>query len=369
MVRRIPEEFSRDEWAYMISFVDAENLMRPFRETFGRLSAAAESPCDRLARPRGPVAVWLPSNVSLLGPLTMVLLSLTGNSLRLKASSRGNDLTAAFLEFARASRIPGPLSDYLCNNVSLEQLNREDPRIAELSRAASCRIVFGSDEAAEAVASLPHRADSSLYVFSDRRSEAWIESGAVDDGAVETLIKVFAIYGQAGCTSPTRVVLLDGSAAGAAELRDRIVELWPRVVRRRPPIHVASQNVMARQWAAALGWDAVLVQQNASAIAVGPTSLPRPESLFFLPIVACSVDEAAASLPANVQTIGHALRHPADPCWLQMLAETAVRRFVPLGRMHHFGAVWDGWEFWRGMFEVVNVDTGSQNVVCEPAEP
>ena len=57
----------------------------------------------------------------------------------------------------------------------------------------------------EAVASLPHRTDSRIYIFSDRRSEAWIELSAVNDTVVETLIKVFAIYGQAGCTSPSRV--------------------------------------------------------------------------------------------------------------------------------------------------------------------
>ena len=231
-------------------------------------------------------------------------------------------------------------------------------RERRILRAASCRIVFGSDDAAESIVSLPHCAQSSLYVFSDRRSEAWIDRASADDGVVETLIKVFAIYGQAGCTSPSRVVLLDGSAGDAAALRDQIVQSWPRIIRRRPPIHVASQNVMAQQWAAALGWDAELVEQNAAVIATGAVGLARPESLMFLPIVACSLDAAVASLPANVQTIGHALRQPSDPHWLQLLAGTAIKRFVPLGHMHHFGGVWDGWEFWRGMFETVGIETG-----------
>ena len=37
---------------------------------------------------------------------------------------------------------------------------------------------------------------------------------------------------------------------------------------------------------------------------------------------------------------------------------TAAKRFVSLARMHHFGAVWDGWEFWRGAFEMVDVEVG-----------
>ena len=357
MIRRMPGDFSREEWSYLISFVDAEALMRPFRETFGAACTGSARPCDALARPRGAVAVWLPSNVSLLGPLMLILLSLTGNRLRLKAGSHGNDLTAAFLDFARESLPAGPLKNYLCEQVRIERFDRNDPRNVEFSRDASCRIAFGSDEAAEAVAGLPHPADSSTYVFSDRRSEAWIEPGSLNDAVIQMLIKVFAIYGQAGCTSPGRVVLLDGTANDARQLRDRILTAWPRILPGRPPIHVASQNVMARQWAAVLGWDAALASHGAAVIASGEADLRRPSSLMFLPIVACSKEEALQTLPANIQTIGHAVQQPADPEWLRLFAATAVKRFVPLARMHHFGAVWDGWEFWRGMFEVMNVET------------
>ncbi len=357
MIRRMPSDFSRDEWAYLISFLDGDNLMRPFVEAFGKPTANPESGCDALARPRGTVAVWLPSNVSLLGPLTLILLSLTGNRVRLKASARGNDLTAAFLGFASENLLPGTLRNYISERVALDQFDRHDPRNEELSQDASCRIVFGSDEAANADIRLPHRADSSVYIFSDRRSEAWIEPAIVSDNVVETLIKVFAIYGSAGCTSPSRVVLLDGSEADARQLRDRVVAAWSRIVRRQPAIHLASQNVMTRQWAAALGWDATSTLHNAAVIAVGSTDLPRPTGLMFLPIVAASRDDAVQQLPANIQTIGHAVGNPSDAAWLKMFAPTPVKRFVPLGRMHHFGATWDGWEFWRGMFETMTVES------------
>jgi hypothetical protein len=356
MIRHMPAEFSRDEWAYLTSFLGDDSLMRPYREAFGALSANAERPCNALARPRGTVAVWLPGNVSLLGPLTLVMLSLTGNRLRLKASSRGNDLTSAFLDFARSNLSPGPLADYLCKQVILEHFDRHDARNAEFSRDANCRVVFGSDGAAAAVLQLPHRPECSTYTFSDRRSEAWLDPNAVDDAVVATLIKVFAIYGQAGCTSPSRVVLLNAKHEDAVRLRDRILAAWPNVIRRQPPIHLASQNVMTRQWAATLGWEASLAEQNAAVIAVGSTSLARPDGLMFLPIVACSCEEAVASLSANIQTIGYSILQPGDASWLRLLGSTNVKRFVPLTKMHHFGPLWDGWEFWRGMFEFVDVE-------------
>ena len=218
----------------------------------------------------------------------------------------------------------------------MEQFDRSDPRNPEFSLDAACRIVFGSDDAAEAVAGLPHRLDISIYVFSDRRSEAWIENSAIDDALVETLIKVFAIYGQLGCTSPNRVVVLDGTAENARQLRDRMLVAWPRIVRGQPPIHMASQNVMARQWAAALGWDTGLAGQNAAVIAAGAAELTQPQSIMFLPIIACRRTEARNTLPTNIQTIGHAVRQPVDAEWLELLASTPVKRFVPVARMHYF---------------------------------
>ena len=69
-----------------------------------------------------------------------------------------------------------------------------------------------------------------------------------------------------------------------------------------------------------------------------------------------SVEQAAAELPANIQTIGHALEGEADARWFELLARTPVKRFVPLERMHHFGARWDGADFWRATFDLVELD-------------
>src|SRR5579862_8505088 len=95
MRKTVPGEFSRDEWAYLMTFLSPENLHAPFLEAFGRPATGGR--VSRLARPRGVVAVWLPNNVSLLGPLTLALLSLTGNRILLKGGSHSQDLTGAFL--------------------------------------------------------------------------------------------------------------------------------------------------------------------------------------------------------------------------------------------------------------------------------
>ena len=355
MIRQCPAPFAREEWGYLIAFLDAANLQLPMTRAFGAPLGGDDHACQALFRPRGPVAVWLPSNVSLLGPLMLILLSLSGNGLRFKAGSHGEDLAVAFLEFARSKLLPGRLRDDLHDRVLLECFDRDDPRNREMAQDAAVRIVFGTDETARAIAALPHPVGSSLFAFADRRSVAWLEPAQLTDETLVTLIKVFTIYGQMGCTSPSQVILLDGRAEHARKTRDRLLELWPAVVRRVVTMHVASENTLARQHAAAVGWDAVSAPQNGATLAVGDLSLPPTLGRMTLPILPANLQQAVEYLPANIQTIGHALHDSRDTAWLRILGRTGAKRFVPLARMHHFGSIWDGWDFWRGLFEIVEV--------------
>jgi hypothetical protein len=355
MIRERPPAFTRDEWAYLVEFLDPSNLRRPFEAAFGTETDGPGGATRGLARPRGPIAVWLPGNVSLLGPLTLVLLSLTGNVLRLKGSSHTEDLTGSFLEFARSHLPAGPLRGHLEECVVFAVFERGDPRNSEMASSSKMRIVFGSDGAAEEIHALPHPLDSIAFSFTNRESEAWVEREAIDDALGAALLKVFAIYGQAGCTSPRRVVILGGAPDDARALRDRLARLWSSVIRRETPPHLASANVMTRQWAAAIGWDAVTTGRNAAVLASGAEDLQPLESPMALGIVSTSLKRAVDALPPNVQTVGHAVAHPEDPGWLGAIAGTAVKRFVPIARMHDFGPVWDGHGFWRQAFEEIEV--------------
>ena len=355
MVRNAPAEFTRDEWAYLISFLDKGNLQKPFARSFGKNVVDPSDAITYLFRPRGAVSVWLPNNVTLLGPLMLVLLSLSGNALRMKSSSQSENVTLAFYQYALNYLQQGQLKELLERQVTIESFGRSDLRNREMAAGSKIRIVFGSDETVMAIDTMPHPADSIGIHFMDRQSEAWVDKGALGDQAVETLIKVFAIYGQAGCTSPRKVVIIGGDRDDAVNLRNRIVSLWPKVITRVPSQHVSSSNIMAYQWAMALGWDAALTKMNGAVIAAGPAGTPVFTSLMSLPIVWSSLEEAAKSLPGNIQTIGHSFQDAKALDLLTIIAGTKVKRFVPISSMHHFGHVWDGYSFWRQLFEEVEV--------------
>lgn len=357
MIKTTPESFTRDEWAYLIGFLSPENLWRPFRESFGEglPEGGGLKTANALYRPRGQVGLWLPNNVSLLGPLTMILLSLTGQRMQVKVGSRSADLTSAFVEFVLAKLKPGPLATLLKTELHCATFPRTDERNARMAAESRVRIVFGGDEAAEAIDRLPHPAGSVGYYFVDKRSEAWLEAGALSDEVLTTLIKVFTIYGRAGCTSPRRVVVFGAGEKELKTLRERLFALWPKAWPRTPPMHIASENIMASQWAAAAGWDAAMAPHHAATVCLGDGSAPEIDSLMFLPLVPGERESVTRHLPANIQTVGHALAAAPDAAWLAAIARTGVKRFVPVGQMHHFGPTWDGYEFWKGLFERVEV--------------
>lgn len=355
MTTAIPQAFTRDEWAYLISFLDSAKLWNPFLDCFGAPLEFRPEKIARVHRGRGEVALWLPNNVSLLGPLTLILISLTGQSLRIKAGSQSTNLTAEFLDYAIQNLPTGTLRNYLSEQVQCDMFDRHHVANQEMAQQAQVRIVFGSDHAAHSIHSLPHPLASIGFSFSDRQSQAWLEYPALTDEDLAALLRVFEIYGQAGCTSPRRVVLVDGDMQQAAALQDRLIERWPHVIKGTPDLHVASENIMAAQWGSAAGWECRAAASHASIIGIGSIELPVITSNHFLAISPAPFEQAMRLLPENIQTIGLITEKPADERWLKLASASSVKRLVELTEMHHFGTIWDGWEFWRSLFETAEV--------------
>jgi hypothetical protein len=350
MARGVAPAFTRDEWAYMVAFLDPAHLREIFTSTFG---LHAEAAIQSLWRPRGGIAIWLPNNVSLLGPLVLILASFTGQPIRVKVGSRSDELCGSFLEYCLANLPANELKEYLGSRITIDAFDRNDPRNAEMAAGASVRIAFGSDQAVAAVHALPHPVESTGISFGNKRSEAWVDTKSMDDTQVDMLLKVFAIYGQAGCTSPRRIVLLGGSKNQAFELRERMLQRWSVAIKRKPAMHVASSNFMNSQANSARGWDCKRVAGNSAVIGVGGVEQGEMLGLMSLPITWATLPEAIAHLPENIQTLGFISDAPEE--LLASLVSTRVKRFVPAHQMHHFGPVWDGVNFWASLFEEVQV--------------
>lgn len=342
----------RGERASLLRALDPRALRGVFTDAFGPAADAPREGRVTVFRPRGLVAVWLPNNVGLLGPLALVLLSLTGADVALKVGSSGDDLVTSLLDLARATRPEGALARHLSARVSAFHAPHDHPRVASLAASAAVRIVFGTAAAAQAIEALSHPPGSVSIALVSRHSEVWIDAAAVTDAALTATARAFDLHGRLACTGPARVVLLDGRDDDARAARDRLRELWPEGA---VPLAVASSNILARQWAAALGWDAALTARHAAVLAHAPSrdevTPAEPDAARFLPVVALRWSDAVASLPPDAHTIGHAFAHDALGRAATLLARTPVKRVVPIAALHAFGPVWDGWGFWRAVFD------------------
>ena len=354
MIRSLDPDFSRVEWAYLIQFVDKTNLGSVYTDTFGQ---PADFAARRLHLPRRRIAVWLPNNVSLLGPLTMILMSLTGSEVWIKSGSRGSNLCQSFRDWAFQALAPGNLQRWLADGVRIDSFDRHDQRNLEMARWADVRILFGGDEAAQAVERLPHRADTTGFYFTNKVSEAWVDPPQITEETAIAVAKVFGVYGQAGCTSPKRIVLVGGDAKDASHFAGLLERVWPKVWPQRVPRHVASANVLAQQWAQALGQSARVIGENAAVLINTPACPVTVKAHMALYLQWGDPAEIRRTQASNLQTIGHALADPADPSWLTPVSDSAAVRFVPLIRMHDFGPVWDGIEWFRGLFQVRQIQT------------
>ena len=188
------------------------------------------------------------------------------------------------------------------------------------------------------------------FSFSDKQSRIWCFKEDLNDEALQMIIKVFAIYGRAGCTSPQCITLLDGNQEDCHELSRRLAELWPQTMKKDVEMHFASDNVLSFQLATANQWNALLVERNRAVLSVGPATAALPSGHFHLPISWASLNKATEILPENIQTIGYVMSKDKEIQIAQHLKETNVKRFVPVEQMHHFGPVWDGMEFWKALF-------------------
>ena len=344
MIRKRSSEFTRDEWAYLISFLNPDSLFQNIENELHTLGETS------LLKPVSKIALWLPNNVSLLGPLTSILLSLISPELKVKSGSRGKNLLATFNQWIIENTDAEKIKSWINTKVSVENFDRTDPRNTLMAKWADRRILFGGNAAAESIENLPHPIGSKGIYFTDKVSEVWIDSSSINSDNIITLGKVFAIYGQAGCTSPKRVVLVDGSKSDCQKLATLMQENWKSIRINQPEMFYASEVIMAEQVNHFNGVDCYILGQNEGIVTIIDSEPKAHPINMNLTLQTLPASEILSTQAENLQTVGYFLNDPKDEKWLRLLSRTPATRFVPCSQMHHFSMKWDGLEWWRDLF-------------------
>ena len=118
LIKSSPDFLTRIETAYLATFLASENLSALTTRNY---------PEKVLLAPRNLLAVWLPGNVSVLGPLTFALLTLANCPAWLKTASGSEALTLQFFNFAKTEANDKELN-WLNSFFRVEAFDRSSPK-------------------------------------------------------------------------------------------------------------------------------------------------------------------------------------------------------------------------------------------------
>lgn len=346
MIRKISPDFSRDEWAYLCTFIEKESLKEVLNETFG--SDSSNTSIKEAFKAKENLSIWLPNNVSLLGPLMLIYASLAGIKVTAKAGSSGYNISETFKKFILENLPNTELSKFF-ETVSIFQASRDSKEVLRMSQQGDVRIMFGSNQAADSIRKMPCKVDSEYIPFVDHVSEAWFTNfEKLSDKDIQDLLKVFLIYGQAGCTSPKRVICIDFNENEIKDLENRILSTWEMLVKEDLPPHQASENTKAKQLALAYGWKVSEISRSKGNLLIGDFDCRPFVSHHSLQLIPTSLNQAIENIPEHIQTVG--LQKENIDISLKLAESTNIKRIVPIGKMHHFSSIWDGFSFFKSFF-------------------
>lgn len=357
MIRNRDPNFSRSEWAYLINFISKSNLKSIFVKTFGEITDI-DINNGLYYSPFTHISVWLPNNVSLLGPLTVAMLSLIGARVEVKVGSRSLDLVSKLRDFIVTHQPESKLANWFTQEMKIHEVDRTSSVNKSMSAAADVRIVFGSNDAARGVDLLDHPLHSKGLYFSDRVSEAWISADFINEKSVlKDLVSVFMVYGQAGCTSPKRICIIGGDSESAKFLQNNLIKNWESYNLPKVEQNIASQNILLKQLLDAEGRPNCLAPGSSAVFFLDEVNFPAPRSNNSISVQAGRFEDFIESQPDNLQTIGYALTPNDKRCALPLISRMkSVSRFVNLANMHDFGPVWDDRNWFLELFRVTDVE-------------
>ncbi len=304
---------------------------------------------ERRAYPRGLVGHWLAGNVPTLGLLSLLAALMTKNAslVRLPSSADGllSDLLAHFVGLGADHAI-------LAASVAVVRYDHRHAAIAEaVSRMVDARIIWGGDESAAAVRSLPCKPACLDLVFPDRTSFVVVGRDYLEGERARAAVRLIAhdasVFEQRACASPHTVLLATDSNEVQEEfcglLDEAMAEACRRIPKRAPSPMLASAvlnlrgqyDIFHQAWHPQ-GLEYTILSDDK--VALGPPIGNRTLFVRRLP----PLDELERIIPANVQTVGLAAEGEEYEFLSNTLGEAGVHRVCPLGAMTMFELPWDG---------------------------
>lgn len=195
MIRSKPEQFTRDEWGFVIDFMGHSNCCR-FWSVLSDKSVITQTkiPIN--------IVIWLPNNVNLLGVLLFFLYSHYNTKLFFKTGSTGNDKLKHLIDWINSKSDFLNLQNFIKRNLVLVEAEKSSEINKDISQLADVKIIFGSDATCSAIKSYPTKISCKEFYFANKRSILAVLSSELEDLDIGKWFKIATLFGRHGCTSP-----------------------------------------------------------------------------------------------------------------------------------------------------------------------
>lgn len=346
---------------FIATWCQRQNLEKLIQTAFSNsdcldrfVDSAVRSDRSYRAFPRGVAVHWMAGNVPTLGFLSMIMGLLTKNGNILKLAKGANDLLSSLLEQLVLTDGDGRCGgDFLASSLAVVRYDHEEVDIGSaMSRQADIRIIWGGDDAVNAIKRLPTKTDNLDIIFPNRTSFMII---GTEITTPEELIKTarraamdISIFEQKACASPHTILLLTEkretlerfAQALHAALQDALKSI-PKAIPSEKEISAllnlrAQYDMFNDAWYSS-GTEFTILSDDK--LQLGPAIGNRTVYLR----MTTDLDRIAELITPNVQSVGIQVDPGQFEYLTNRLGEKGVQRFTRLGAMTHFESPWDGY--------------------------
>ncbi len=368
-------EVNRLEGAIFLSaWLRRSNFMQIVEKNFFNLEYLENFVGDKKrikAQPRGIACHWIAGNVPTLGLFSLLQSLFVGNANILRIPPNSHEAIIKLLKvFSNTKTETGLTGLELLKSVGIIYYERTNNKAnLELSEIADARIVWGGEEAVNAITGLPKRTHCEDIIFGPKYSFSVFDTEAIqlDSFArqIRFLINNILLFDQAACTSP-HTVFFERSNKSLNEIAQIIAEEFKKAARRYPKTEIDQYittkiiNVRA-DYALSPSKSVICPWENDWTILIN-NDLTLEEPVESRTIFIKQIDSIQQLIPLitkKVQTIGCAIENKSKLLdFANQVTMRGVSRCVNLGQMHLFDSPWDGMLFLSRLVNWVTVYIG-----------
>jgi hypothetical protein len=316
------------------------------------------------AFPLGVVGHWPAGNVEIQPILSMTCALLGGNAAFVRIPSGLVGLTSQLMEKLAES----DPDEVLTRRIFMAGFDHDRKDLQEaMARAVDGAMIWGGEEAALQIRSLPFPHWAKVAVFGPRISVAAMDSATwgnpyTQESWCRRIARDVWQFDQQACSSPQALFLEKGNGQSAVQflavLRRAFETENQAHPRRTIPGALTSAICQARaSWLVKdTSHEAVFPKGPDWTLLIGSGSdLPQPVQGKTLTVLEVDdLSDPLSKFDGNVQTLGLGISNPQKELNLALLAgKRGVDRIVKLGQMHVFVPPWDGVDLIRPMVRMV----------------